>query len=581
MSTPPFARSTVDLCELPFSFWQLPLLGPDKFIEAARERDVYLTPGWLEALHRVGLLVPFLRVRRDGREIAAAVRRQDSWLWERARFIPTETTDLRVAFDQDLVHDPATEGFSARQRFRRALGEITYNTSDYLYSHHQLLHLPDVRGVLSRLHQGPSGRFQGGAPPQLPQLRANSAAIREVVIACSALEPAQYPLIVLRTRSRGDEYERYRRWLKGQRGRAMMRWLGVSPDWLRVRGQGLLAEADRIDPLGSWQRVIREADPRGWESLRGDARIALDLRIGAEILFRYCERLAKARVPGARALPHAKPGHRDPFASRLKPTGKLNRVLTEHRVSPHPNLVFVVEGDTEALLLPRVYAHFDLRLDREFIAIENARGVDRDLTALVAFAISPQVEVEDGRRYLRMETPPTRLLAVMDAEGRYALPKQREEERRKLIERIMLTFPKRYRTPAAEESISGLITIETWNRKGESFEFAHFTDRQIAVAVGQAFQPKKKGKRCPSLKHRIDAVGRLRSRRGRLDELLGAGSKVDLAEALWPVLEKKISRAEGNKTERRIPIVRAIDLAGELAHEYPRAELVIPLERAG
>jgi len=400
------------------------------------------------------------------------------------------------------------------------------------------------------------------------------------VIACSALEPAQYPFIVLRTRSRGDEYERYQRWLKRQRGRAMMNWLGVDPDWLRVRGKGLLAEADRIDPLGTWQRVIREADPRSWELLRGDARIAVDLRVGAEILLRYCERLAKARVPGARALPRVKPGHRNPFASRLKPTGKLNRVLTEHRASPHPNLVFVVEGDTEALLLPRVYAHFNLRLDREFIAIENARGVDRDLTALVAFAISPQVEIEEGRRYLRMETPPTRLLAVMDAEGRYALPRQREEEHRKLIERIMLTFPKGYRTPAAEESISGLITIETWNRKGESFEFAHFTDRQIAVAIGRVYRPKKKGKRCPSLEDRIEAVKRLRARRGRLDELLGAGSKVDLAEALWPVLEKKISRAEKKNREGRIPIVRAIDLAGELAHEYPRAELVIPLERA-
>jgi len=60
--------------------------------------------------------------------------------------------------------------------------------------------------------------------------------------------------------------------------------------------------------------------------------------------------------------------------------------------------------------------------NREFIAIENARGVDRDLSTLVAFAISPQVEIEEGRRYLRLETPPTRLLAVMDPEGRYKLP---------------------------------------------------------------------------------------------------------------------------------------------------------------
>jgi hypothetical protein len=575
-----FARSSVDLCELPFSFWQLPLLSADKFISAARERGVYLSAGQLEALHRLRLLTPLLRVRRDGRAIAAAARREDPWIRELAHSVPTEPGSLFQAHAEGRLHDPAGEGFFARRRFERRIGDLSYSASDYLYSHHQLLHLAALEGLLSSIYPGSSGKFVSAPPPQLPHLRAQAAEIREVVIVCSALEPVEYPFIVLRTRSRGSEYDEYRRWLKGQRGRAMMTWLGLDPDWFRARGKGLLQIADRIDPLGTWRRVIREADPRSWEELRGDARIAIDLRVAAEILLRYCERLAKVRAPGARRLPQPKPGHRDPLTNRLKPTGKVNRVLTEQRVSPHPNLVFVVEGDTEALLLPRVYAQFNIRPDREFISIENARGVDRDLSALVAYAISPQVELEEGRRYLRMETPPTRLLAVMDAEGRYALPGQRKEEHRKLIERIMLTFPKKYRTAAVEDSISGLITIETWNRKGESFEFAHFTDRQIADAVGRAYVPAAKGKHCPSLERRLKAVARIRASRGNLDKLLGDGSKVDLAEVLWPILERKIERAVKVGTERRIPIVRTIDLAGELAHEYPRAELVIPLDRA-
>jgi hypothetical protein len=575
-----FARSSVELCELPYSFWQLPLLSAQKFAEAARERGVYLSVGQLEALHRLRLLTPLLRVRRDGRALAAAVRRDDPWIWELQRAVPQDARELREVRSQERLHDPAAEPFVARRRLRRTVGKVTYDSSEYLYSHHQLLHLPELGGLLARLHPGPAGKIEGGPPPMLDHMRAQARAIREVVIACSALEPVQYPFIVLRTRSRGNEYEQYRRWLKRQHGRAMMQWLDLAPDWFRSKGEGLLRVADGIDPLGSWREVVREADPRSWEKLRGDARIAIDLRIGAEILLRYCEGMARARVPGARKLPRPKPGHRDPLASRLRPTGKVNRVLTEHRVSPHPNLVFVVEGDTEELLLPRVYAHFDIRPDREFIAIENARGVDRDLSSLVSFAISPQVEIEAGRRYLRLETPPTRLLAVMDAEGKYALPEQRRDERLKLIERIILTFPKKFRTAAVEDSIAGLITIETWNAKGESFEFAHFTDRQIANAIGKAYLPAKKGKSCPSLPRRIKAVGALRKKHGRLDELLGAGSKLALAEALWPVLERKIERASKAGTERRIPVVRAIDRAGELAHEYPRAELVIPLERA-
>lgn len=580
MTSAPLERSSVELCELPFSFWQLPLLTPDKFIDAARQRSVYLSAGQLEALHRLRLLTPLLRVRRDGRALAAAVRREDPWIWEMQRSVPIELGGLREAREEGRLHDPSAEEFIARHRLKRQVRDVLYDSSDYLYSHHQLLHLHDIRDLLPRLHPGPAGKLEGGAPLSLPQMRHRAEEIREVVIACSALEPVQYPFIVGRTRSRGNEYEQYRKWLKGQRGRAMMKWLGLEPGWFRSRGEGLVGVADRIDPLGSWREVIREADPRSWEELRGDARIAIDLRIAAEILLCYYERLGRAHVPNARKLPKPELGRRDPFAGRLKPTGKVNRVLTQHRVSPHPRLVFVVEGDTEALLLPRVYAHFEIRPDREFIAIENARGVDRDLSALVAFAISPQVEIEEGRRYLRLETPPTRLLAVMDPEGPYESPKQRDEERQKLTERIMLTFPKQFRTDAVEESIADLITIETWNRKGESFEFAHFTDRQIATAIGAVYVPKK-GKKSLSLKRRIEVISRLRAKRGRLDEMLGNASKLDLAEALWPVLERKITRAVKVGTERGIPIVRSIDRAEELAHEYPRSELVISLDRAG
>lgn len=494
--------------------------------------------------------------------------------------VPIEIGGLREARSQGRLYDPSAEQFIARHRLKRQVGDITYNSSDYLYSHHQLLHLPEIGGLLQRLRPGPAGKIEGGAP-LLSQTRHRAQEIRELVIVCSALEPVQYPFIVLRTRARGGEYEEYRRWLKGQRGRAMMNWLGLDPAWFRSRGERLLQLANGFDPLGSWHQVIREADPRSWEELRGEARLAVDVRIAAEILLRYCERLAKARVPGARRLPKPKRGRRDPFANRLKATGKINRVLTQHRVSPHPNLVFVVEGDTEELLLPRVYAHFGIRADREFIAIENAQGVDRDLSALVAYAISPQVEIEEDRRYLRMETPPTRLFAVMDAEGRYKLPEQRERERDKLIKRILLTFPKRFRTESVADSIKDLVTIETWNAKGESFEFAHFTDRQIAVAVGEVYVPSKRGKKCPSLPRRTAAVANLRRTRGNLDTMLGNGSKVDLAEALWPVLERKIKRAVKVGTEHRIPVIRAIDRAGDLAHEYPRAELVIPLDRAG
>jgi hypothetical protein len=203
--------------------------------------------------------------------------------------------------------------------------------------------------------------------------------------------------------------------------------------------------------------------------------------------------------------------------------------------------------------------------------------VDRDLSSLVAFAIAPQVVLEDGRTNLRLDTPPTRLLAVMDAEGRYRGATQRAEEVRKLTERIMLTFPKEHRTDSVWRSIEGLITIETWDRKGQSFEFAHFTDLELARAIVAVHMPKRAGGKRPSVDAMRQVVGKLRAERGRLDETLGKGSKVELAEALWPVLERKLERATSERKLRRIAVVRAIDRGGELATEYPRAGLVIPL----
>jgi hypothetical protein len=570
-------RSSVELLDFPFSFWQLSPLTVQKFIEVGRERGVYLMPDQLEALHRMGILYPFLRVGRDLRRASAAIRTQDPWRFELIHSVPTQAAGLREARAEGRLHDPRREPFIARSRLRRERDGQIYHAADYLYSPHQLLHLVELRGLPYLRYPGAGRRIVGSEGLPVERMRRQGEAIHEVVIACSALEPVYYPDVVLRTHYRGDEIEEFRRWRDRHRAKEMMEWLGHDPDWFRSRAQGLLEVAGRIDSLGPWSDLVREADPQSWESLEGDPRLVVDLRIGAEILLRYHERLSRSRVRGAKALPKPGLGRRDPLAGRLKPTGKVNRVLTELGVSPHPRLIFVVEGETEELLLPRVFAYFKIRPDREFIAIENARGVDRDLSALVAFAISPQVVLEDGRKNLSLETPPTRLLAVMDAEGRYSEATRRAEEVRKLTERIMLTFPKKHRTESVWRSIEGLITIETWDRKGQSFEFAHFTDLELARAIVAVHVPKRAGGRRPSVTRMRKVVGKLRADRGRLDETLGSGSKVELAEALWPVLERKLDRATSERKLRRIAVVRAIDRAGELATEYPRAGLVIPL----
>ncbi len=154
-----------------------------------------------------------------------------------------------------------------------------------------------------------------------------------------------------------------------------------------------------------------------------------------------------------------------------------------------------------------------------------------------------------------------------------ASAEDREKRRAKLVKRIELTLPREHRTPGVRDTLDGLAHIATWNSRGDNFEFAHFTVRQIA----QAWANLDMRARQPDFDKRVALVEQMRVGRKSLDRLIGRRSKVDLAEELWPVLEQKIRRAIKRKTEDRIPIVRVLDQATELAGEWPRSGLVLSL----
>ncbi len=572
-------RSTPELLELPYSFWQLRPLNETQFLAALKERGLYINERILHGLHRLGILVPFFRYKRNGREIAAAVRRGDSDVWEQAFWIPSDSYGLRAVNGEGALFDPAGEGFTARRRLDRKVGDVSYLAWEFLYSHHQLLAVPMLRLAVPHLSYGPDGEVDGGRVHKitLSQWRESEAHLHGLAIALTALEPLHYPDVIGRISYNGDQLSEYERWARELNPSALIEWLGVDAKWLRAEGERLLSEAELIDPMGEWAKLIGEANPRSWEKLGGEARSAVDLRIAAEIFLRHYEDLSEVGL--APALPEPEGRWSDPYRYRLRAKGSIDGLLTDFGISPHPRLVLVVEGDTEQLLLPRVMAQFSVSTDREYIAIENARGVGSDLSSLISFAISPRTDDErrEGSNTLRLVRPPTRLLVVMDAEGRYISAEARSREERKLIDRIMLTFPREHQTPAVRAAIEGLVKIETWDRAEQSFEFAHFTDRQLASAIGRAFR----GRRRQGEKARIETVAKLRRCHGNLEDVLGAASKVDLAEELWPLLERKITAAKERGTERRIPVVRVLAQALEIAHAYPRQNVVIDLEGKG
>jgi hypothetical protein len=238
--------------------------------------------------------------------------------------------------------------------------------------------------------------------------------------------------------------------------------------------------------------------------------------------------------------------------------------------------VLVVEGDTELLLIPRVMKHFEMKIGDDIISIQNAEGVHRDLSALMGF-LAPRVAAEATDGYLELTRPPTRVLVVFDPEGPAATPDGRNKLQKDWIDRILRGFPREHRTAAVREEVALLVEVTTWNSKSESFEFAHFTDRQIASAMLKV--PGRHGKR--SIGEMCALVAELRAKRANLKTSLRGRGKVMLAEQLWPILEAKLRRAEARDTAERIPVVGVLDHALDLALEFPRGGLVIGLEPSG
>ncbi len=99
--------------------------------------------------------------------------------------------------------------------------------------------------------------------------------------------------------------------------------------------------------------LLRLVQPGRWSRLEGDALVALDFRISAEMLLLFHEHLASRQAIASLAEPSER--FREPMHDRLKPDrSALDRVLSDFGLSPHPGVVLVVEGDSEMALLPRV-----------------------------------------------------------------------------------------------------------------------------------------------------------------------------------------------------------------------------------
>jgi hypothetical protein len=518
------------------------------------------------------------RVSRDARVLARAARQDPETLWRLAYWSAPSRDDLLVARTQRSLHDPADERLVSLRQRRRTVAMRRYETSAYVYSQHQLIMLPTIQAALPFFDRTtPRAEYDPIKlkTPRQWQRRATDRCVRlrDIVIAATVLEPAYYPRVTGRLKLAGHEdIGKYDQWRRNLSATSLLAWLGVDEHWVAQAASTLLQEADRIDPLRAWIEIVARADPEKWTELRGSARGAMDLRTTAELFLQLHDDLVNQGEAQAVGLQDTRV--RGPFSRRLKATRPLDEVLTEFGLSPHPRLVLVVEGATELLLIPRAMELLDVSTDEDFISVQNAEGVERDLSTLLGF-LAPRVKPDVQGRYLDLIRPPTRFLIVFDPEGRVSTEEGRKKRRKAWVERIQRAIPGESNNKVVAEQIDGLVELMTWNRRGDSFEFAHFTDREIAQAV---LRLPRLG-RSQTLEAATATVKKLRAAHGNLETMFRQSTKGRLAEELRPVLERKLKRAKERGTLERISLVAVLDRAIELAIEYPRRNLVIGLSK--
>lgn len=556
------ARSTLDLLALPLPFTQAGLLGTREFCKEAAKRGVRLDQAHLEVLHRTRLLVPFFEVSLGpgdaGRIVDFSQSDTPSIAWT------TYIAELYRAAAEGRARDPGVERFN-RWSTRRERTLWPTMSRGVLYSWHQLLVLRWLKTAVAAMrHDRTSNRWALPTPPTAVDLAAASS-WRELAVTLSAIDARYWPLMTHKISHDADVWRDFnQRFDVG----AILTWTGVNADIVGRGARELRDLAGRMDLVGAFYDVIRRAHPDTWETLRDDVLVAMDLRMAAEALDALAD---DAGRPPDTAEEARTPLREQRLSARPDST---DEVLTDLGLSPHPSLVIGVEGATEELLLPRVFAALGIPLDDDWIRIIDFGGVGKELSNLAKFAAAPSLGQDHGT-YVDLVRPITRFLVLVDAEGKYRTPAMRAKRRRILLDAVCASVPADLRGDLYG-SDANIVEIRTWGRL--PLEFANFTDAQLARGLlDAAVTPYPDDKAALIL-----AVQAERARPEPNIERIwssnawpGANlSKPRLADSCWPMLEKKIERAIASGSSGP-PLMRAAVRAWELAARPTRRHMAL------
>jgi len=552
----------------PWAFTQERPLTTSDFCKEAERRGVAVREEQLPDLWRAGVLAPFVEIRNDHmhRPSSSAIPEPvagGTWLIE-----------LRLARDSGRLADAEDLGFRPQLRFFR-LPSMDWKRgwwNGLLYSRWQLIGLYAVKEMLRGGRWRRDGHRLKWRCPELDEFgRSRVNATRRQAAILVALEARYLPTIesqwISLTNAEVHEWDTFR---VGFDPQAVLGRLGVAPDELVRIADGLLLWLKRVDPLGrDWSELVRRAPRRAWKDLTGDALVAIDHRVAAEILLSCYEDLAGRGVcaPLGERTDLFHSGD-ERLSYRSQP---LDANLSSLGISPHPGVVLVVEGETEEVLVPLVRDHVLIPNRPELVQSVVMRGTGSDLTKLAAFASAPLIDRHQADAWL-VAKPPTHLMVVVDPDPPYDTPQKVEAARQKIVEEIA-TVVRAQGVEPMRDDIDSLVSIRTWTAR--CFEFAHFTDEELADTLLEVHGD------CGGLDRRRLIMALAKHRQAGQDvktlwtRWRPRVQKPDLARRLWPTLRDKLDRASNDEHQPVPEVAQALLDAYHEAARRPVGHFVI------
>jgi hypothetical protein len=584
--------TTVDVVSLPWAMTQNKPLDVTEFVAEAHKRGFYLRTATLRELYRHRLLIPFVQITK--RPVSEPAKPDKA----ASPFGGTHLMDLRSARDSGRLRDLALVPYRQRVSFEPTRWTWAWPPpspwTGLLYSSYQLLALPDLEAMLAtqRYHKRGDLIIARMAKPSQPLLD-RMVRFRKIAIALTAVEARYLPnldpeFIQLTNVPDIADWDEYR---AGFDPVLAQTWLSYPSQQIRQDAEFiLLMRAHHRDPVGSdWSELMRRAPAKSRKYLKDSALIAMDDRIAAEILLRFYEDIAlRGQADPLPDLSGAMGWH--PLHERLS-TRKdtLDEALTDLGISPHPQVVLALEGETEAYHAPLVWRTLGYSSASELIRVLKLGGVGQNLQKVAALNVAPLI----GKKVPGPNTtawtvtrPSAYLMMAIDPDEPFNRPENIERERAKLLNEITDVLKTQGVERPNPDELDHLIEIRVWSEP--CYEFAHFTDEELADGI-IAVHPTIGGWTRDQL---VAALADWRARgkdikrvwtSGRWDEasqrMTGKWTpepnKVDLAKALWPTLLRKIQSAMVTQDEPVPPIMQVITDAYHLAQQRRYRSFVI------